>query len=50
MIEGDFGHAKGSEAVGFSHSDFGFVVQPLDYATGESLSGAEIVDSIVLSR
>ena len=27
MIERDFHHAKRSEAVGFSHSDFGFALR-----------------------
>ena len=26
MIERDFHHAKRSEAIGFSHGDFGFVI------------------------
>jgi hypothetical protein len=35
---------EGSESVGFSHSDFGFVVQALDYAAGELFVSAEIVE------
>ena len=30
-IERDFEAAEGSERVGFSHGDFGFVVQTLDH-------------------
>ena len=44
MIEGEFKPAKGAEAVGFSHSDFGFVVQALDDAAGKELLGVEIIE------
>ena len=44
MIEGQFGDSERSEAVGFPHSDFCFVVEPLDYAAGELFPGAEIVE------
>ena len=44
MIERQFGDAEGSETVGFSHSDFCFVVQTLDYAAGELFPGAKIVE------
>ena len=36
MIEGEFGGSERSEAVGFSHSDFCFVVEPLDDALENS--------------
>jgi hypothetical protein len=44
MIEGQFGDSERSEAVGFSHSDFCFVVEALDYAAGKLLSSAEVVE------
>src|SRR5260370_32418252 len=44
MIEGDFGDAEGSEAVGFSHGQFGLVVEALDDSAGELFSGAEIIE------
>src|ERR1700693_4467492 len=44
MIEGEFEDAEGAEAIGFSHSDFGFVVQALNNATGEELLSAEIIE------
>ena len=34
---------EGAEAVGFSHGQFGLVVETLDHAAGELLSGAEVV-------
>src|SRR5450631_3988615 len=43
VIQGEFGHAEGPVAVGFSHSDFDFVVQSLDDAAGELLLGTEVV-------
>jgi len=43
MIQGKFCGLKGSKTVGFSHSDFGFVVQALDHAAGELLASPEIV-------
>jgi hypothetical protein len=33
----------GSEAVGFSHSEFGLVVEALNDAAGELLFGMEVV-------
>ena len=44
MIERKFGDSEGSESVGFSHGDFCFVVQTLDYAAGELFSRAKIVE------
>src|SRR6202140_4113061 len=44
MIEGEFEDAEGAEPVGFSHSDFGFVVQALDNAAGKQLLSPEIVE------
>jgi hypothetical protein len=35
---------EGSESVGFSHGDFGFVVEALDNAAGKQLLGAEVVE------
>jgi hypothetical protein len=45
MIEGKFEDSVSSEAVGFSASDFGFVIQALNDAAGEALPGAEIVEN-----
>jgi hypothetical protein len=45
VIEREFGNAKGSEAVGFSHGDFGFVVQALHHAAGELLFGLEVIQN-----
>lgn len=44
MIECEFGDAEGAEAVRFPHSDFCFVVESLDYAAGELLASAEVVE------
>ena len=44
MIEGEFKGAERAEAVGFSHRDFGFVVQTLDEAAGKQFLSAEIVE------
>ena len=44
MIERDFRGSEGSEAVRFSHGDFGFVVQSLDDAAGELFSCTEVVE------
>ncbi len=32
MIQGEFSHSERAKPVGFSHGDFGFVVEPLDNA------------------
>ena len=45
-----FGDTEGAEPVGFSHSDFGFVVQPLDYAAGKLFPGAKIVEGSMQDR
>ena len=44
MIEGEFENTEGAEAVGFSHGDFGFIVQALNDTAGEELLSAEIVE------
>src|SRR5258708_23605263 len=44
MIEGKFEDTEGAEAVGFSHGDFGFVVQALDNAAGKKLLSTEIIE------
>jgi hypothetical protein len=44
VIEGEFEDTEGAESVGFSHSDFCFVVQAFNDAAGEQLLGAEIVE------
>src|SRR5271166_5799034 len=43
VIQRDFRDVEGAEAVGFSHRQFGLVVETLDHAAGELLSGAEVV-------
>jgi hypothetical protein len=40
VIEREFEDAKGAEAIGFSHGDFGLVVQSLDNAAGKQSSGS----------
>jgi hypothetical protein len=35
VIEGEFQNPVGAESVGFSHSDFGFVVEPFHRAAGD---------------
>ena len=45
MIEGEFEASEGAKAVGFSHGDFGFVIQALNDAAGEELLGAEIIEN-----
>src|SRR5690606_9256091 len=44
MIEREFCGPEGSKAVGFSHTDFGFVVEPFDNAAGELLAGPEVIE------
>ena len=44
MIEREFCHSEGTKAVSFSHSDFSFVVEPLDNTAGELLSCPEVVE------
>ena len=43
VIQRDFRDVEGAEAVGFSHGQFGLVVETLDHAAGELLPGAEVV-------
>jgi hypothetical protein len=44
VIEREFKATEGAKPVGFSHGDFGFVVQTLDDAAGKQLLSAEIVE------
>ena len=44
MIEREFQDAKGTKAIGSSHSYFCFVVQSFDHTAGNLLSGLEIVE------
>ena len=44
VIQRQFQDAKGAKSVGFSHGDFGFVVQTLDDTAGKQLLSAEIVE------
>ena len=44
MIESEFEGSEGAEAVGFSHGEFGFVVQTFDNAAGKLLLSQEIVE------
>ena len=50
MIKSQFRDFEGAKARGFSHSDFGLVVQPLDDNAGERLAGAEIVEQEFAKR
>jgi hypothetical protein len=43
MIQGDFCDMEGAEVVGFSHRQFGLVVEALNDAAGELLFGTEVV-------
>src|SRR5665213_684019 len=44
MIERESYTSEGSKAIGFSHGDFGFVVQSFDDAAGELIACAEIIE------
>jgi hypothetical protein len=44
VIWSEFCDVKGAESVGFSHGEFGFVVEALDHPAGELLLGAEIIE------
>ena len=44
VIKGEFKATERAKTVGFSHSDFGLVVQALDDAAGEQLLSPEIVE------
>ena len=43
MIQRGFRDVEGTEAVGFSHGQFGLVVEALDHTARLLLSGAEVV-------
>ena len=44
MIKRQFYGFEGSIAIGFSHSDFGLVVQALDNTAGERLLSAKVIE------
>ena len=44
MIESQLKDPLGTKAVGFSHGDFGFVVQALHHAAGNQLLSPEVVE------
>jgi hypothetical protein len=44
VIEGEFEDAVGTKPVGFSHGDFGFVIQALDDTTRDQFLGSEVVE------
>src|ERR1700730_13117500 len=44
VIQGKFDNGESSESIGFSHCQFGLVVQAFDDAAGELLFGSEIVE------
>ena len=46
MVQGEFSHSESSKAVGFSHGNFGLVVETLDNPTGDHLLGLEIIGSL----
>src|SRR5712692_4307052 len=47
MIQRKFSDSEGSKPVGFSHGDFGFVVETLDNPTGDHFFGLEIIENEV---
>jgi hypothetical protein len=44
VIESQFEDSVGTEAVGFSHSDFGLVIETFHHAAGNQLLGPEVVE------
>ena len=50
VIQGHFGNSEGPKPVGFSHSDFNFVVQAFDYAAGERFSSPKVVEDEFAAR
>ena len=48
MIQRHFQDVEGAEAVGFSHAQFGLVVESLDDAAGERLPSAEVQDQLTV--
>ena len=44
MIENEFKDAISAKTVGFSHGDFGLVVQTFDDTAGKQFLSAEIVE------
>ena len=45
MIEREFSDAEGAKSIGFSGSDFNFVVKALNDTAGELLFGLEVVEN-----
>jgi len=50
VIEGEFESAIGAKAIGFSHGDFGLVVQTLDDAAGKQFLSVEVVEDEFAAR
>ena len=44
VIKSKFEDSEGPEAVGSSHGDFGFVVEPFDNTAGELLMRLEVIE------
>ena len=44
MIESEFEDAEGAKAIGFSHGDFGLVVQAFHNAAGNQLLSPEVIE------
>jgi hypothetical protein len=44
VIKGEFEDTEGPETVGFSHGDFGFIIEALNDAAGKELLSPEIVE------
>ena len=44
MIEREFEAAEGAKTVGFSHSDFGLVVQAFHNAAGKQFLSPEVIE------
>jgi hypothetical protein len=45
LLEGQFESTEGAEAVGFSHSDFGFAVQAFDTASFAGFSRNQLTNA-----
>ena len=44
VIEGEFEDAVGAKAIGFSHGEFGFVIQSFNDPAGKQFLSAEVVE------
>jgi hypothetical protein len=44
VIEGEFEDVVGAKAIGFSHGEFGFVIQSFNDTAGKQFLSAEVVE------